>query len=83
MTNTNCLENVRCPQCGYEDGVYITARVELHVIDDGIEDQGGDSDWDRDSPTRCGSCDHEGPLNDFCIDEQKKKAAAEAKGDHP
>jgi hypothetical protein len=74
MTNTNCLEGVRCPKCGYEEGFYISALVELYVLDDGTEDQGGDHLWEGDSPCRCGSCEHEATVDDFYIENQEDDA---------
>jgi hypothetical protein len=71
MSNTNCLEGVRCPQCGYEDGFYISALVELYVVHDGTEDQGGDHEWEGGSPCRCGSCGHQATVRDFCIENQE------------
>jgi hypothetical protein len=49
MTNTNCPEGIRCPECGYEDGFYVEAIVTLLVSDDGTEDRGGDHFWDEES----------------------------------
>jgi hypothetical protein len=55
MTNTNCLEGVRCPKCGHEDDFHIEAMVRLHVIDSGTEDLGGGHFWDDDSDRMCGN----------------------------
>jgi hypothetical protein len=41
MTNKNCLEGIRCPQCGYEDAFRIEAQIRVYVTDDGTEDEGG------------------------------------------
>jgi hypothetical protein len=71
MSNTNCLEGVRCPQCGYEDGFYISTLVELYVADDGPKDQGGDHEWEAGSPCRCGSCGHQATVRDFRIENQE------------
>jgi hypothetical protein len=48
MTNTNCLEGIRCPDCGNEESFRIAAKTIVTVTDDGIEDH-GDMEWDDDS----------------------------------
>ena len=64
MTNSNCLEGVRCPQCGQEKRFLITATITCDVTDDGSEPI-GDHYWDGDSFTRCPECEHEGRLKEF------------------
>jgi len=44
MTNENCLEGIRCPQCGQEDCFKITALITCNVTDDGSEPV-GDHEW--------------------------------------
>ena len=73
MANTNCLEGVRCPQCGQEDRFLINAMVSVMVADEGTEDQGGDYEWSPDSPCCCASCDFAGKLADFTIEETNGK----------
>jgi hypothetical protein len=63
MTNSNCLEGVRCPQCAQENSL-ITATMTCDVTDDGSE-RLGDHYWDGDSFTHCPECEHEGALKDF------------------
>jgi len=65
MPNTNCLEGVRCPRCGYEDAFLINALVTVLVTDDGTEDQGGDYEWDGDAYCACADCKFAGRLRDF------------------
>lgn len=68
MTNTNCLEGVRCPACGQDDRFIITATVDCEVTDDGTSaDDGGHYDWDVDSPCRCPECGCHGKLHEFRI----------------
>jgi hypothetical protein len=78
MTNTNCLEGVRCPKCGHEDDFHIEAIVRLQVIDSGTEDLGGDHFWDDESDCMCGNwdCDQQGPLREFRIENQTGKGGA-------
>jgi hypothetical protein len=72
MTNTNCLEGIRCPRCKQEDVIYIVASHEVRVTDDGTEDEGGDWEWNHGSETRCGdnACAFTGPLRDFEVEHQ-------------
>ena len=64
MTNSNCLENVRCPKCGQEDRFKIVALITCDVTDDGSEPV-GDHEWDDHSATRCSECGFDGELKDF------------------
>ena len=64
MTNTNCLEGIRCPACGREDRFKITALVTCLVTDNGSEPV-GDHDWDDDSSTHCAVCGFDGKLKTF------------------
>ena len=64
MTNGNCLEGIRCPQCGQEHRFHITAAITYVVTDDG-SDPVGDHYWDGDSFTYCPECEHEGTLKEF------------------
>ena len=76
MPNTNCLEGVRCPECAYEDGFYIDARITVFVTDNGTEDQNGDYYWDNESACSCANCKHEATLKDFTIFYQEMRNAA-------
>lgn len=64
MTNTNCLEGIRCPECGQEDQFKITALITCEVTDDGSEPV-GDHDWDDESNTHCPGCGFAGKLRYF------------------
>lgn len=66
MTNTNCLEGIRCPKCGQEDRFLIMGGAQFEVTDDGSEDV-GDHEWDDQSSTRCPGCSHAAPLKDFYV----------------
>jgi hypothetical protein len=74
MTNKNCLEGIRCPQCDQEDAFRIEARIMVYVTDDGTE-EGGHYAWDGESPCHCADCRHAGTIKDFQIEK--------AKGDRP
>jgi hypothetical protein len=66
MSNTNCLEGLRCPQCGNEERLFITGTVRLDVTDEGADvADGSDWHWDDTSLTICPECDKDGPLSEF------------------
>ena len=62
--NTNCLEGIRCPECGslgpFSIGTYSSAIVH----DDGISET-SEHEWDKDSPISCRACDEDGHVADF------------------
>ena len=45
MVNENCLEGIRCPDCGNEAAFYIQSSAVMHVTDDGAECR-SDIEWD-------------------------------------
>jgi hypothetical protein len=64
MTNTNCLENIKCPDCRNEKSFRIAGTTIFTVTDDGTEDY-GDIEWDDDSYAECTACHRHGTLRDF------------------
>jgi hypothetical protein len=66
MTNTNCLEGIKCFACGNEDSFRIAARTIATVCDDGIEDH-SEMEWDDDSYADCTKCCRHGTLKDFTV----------------
>lgn len=64
MTNTNCLEGIRCPACGQEGRLKITALITCVVTDNGSEPV-GDHDWNDDSSAHCPECGFDGKLKSF------------------
>jgi len=70
--NTNCLEGVRCPQCGYQDHFFISGTSLFSVYDDGT-DSHEDVEWDDASYIRCASCRHEGTLRVFRFELRKEE----------
>lgn len=66
MTNTNCLEGIRCPKCGQEDRFFIIGGAQFEVTDDGSKTM-GDHEWDDDSPMSCPECGHAGKVGEFSI----------------
>jgi hypothetical protein len=69
MTNSNCLEGIRCPKCGQEDRFMIAAKIIADVTDGGADvaspKYGNGFEWDEASYCRCPECDFEGKLKDF------------------
>jgi hypothetical protein len=64
MPNTNCLEGIRCPDCGNEEAFYIESTAVMYVTDDGAEAR-GDISWNDDSHAQCATCERGGKLADF------------------
>lgn len=64
MTNTNCLEGIRCPHCGQTGRFKITALITCVVTDNGSEPV-GDHEWDDESSTHCPECGFDGKLKSF------------------
>ena len=55
MTNTNCLEGMKCPQCASFEPFKIEVKTIVKVFDDGTGDH-GDTEWDDDSYCECCNC---------------------------
>lgn len=73
MTNANCLEGVRCPDCGQDRRFFITAAIRADVTDDGADIADGSSfDWDEASMTICPECDRDGPLGELNCNRTEK-----------
>jgi hypothetical protein len=64
VVNSNCLEGLRCPDCGNEHAFYIQSTAVMYVTDDGAECR-SDIEWDDHSHTRCPQCERSGKLSDF------------------
>lgn len=77
--NTNCLEGMRCPECGNEDKLLILAEVWVAMTDEGSDPFDddlklrGDIDYDNDSSCSCPQCGHEDELRKFWITNQPAK----------
>lgn len=67
MANVNCLEGIKCPQCGQEDEFRIEVVKTLKVTDSGTEDLGGEEYWDKDSWCHCPACEREGKVKEFQV----------------
>lgn len=64
MTNTNCLEGLRCPRCGSLGPYGICGETIFFVTDEGVEDH-EDVTWDEASACQCYHCGCRGPLATF------------------
>lgn len=72
MTNTNCLEGMRCPNCGQEDRFKIQGTCMFDVTDNGSE-ACGNHEFNGESYCQCTECDRYGKLAEFRISNQPKK----------
>lgn len=61
--NSNCLEGIRCPQCGHTEHFFITGTSLFEVYDDGTEGH-EDVEWTGDY-IRCFNCNRTGKLEEF------------------
>ena len=64
MVNVNCLEGIRCPDCGNEMAFYIQSTAVMYVTDDGAACR-SDIEWDDASHTQCVECERSGKLANF------------------
>lgn len=67
MSNTNCLEGIKCPSCGQEDSFQVIATTVFTLSDEGTGDH-TDVEYDDDSPMYCTECPFEGNVSDFKAD---------------
>jgi hypothetical protein len=65
--NTNCLEGMKCPECGSLEPFRIEIKTMLLMYDDGSEDDklSGSQEWDDDSYCECCGCLRHGTVQDF------------------
>ena len=66
MVNTNCLKDIRCPECGYEDNFKITATSTFDMFDDG-SDSHGDVEFGESAPCECGECQFAATVKEFSV----------------
>jgi DNA-directed RNA polymerase subunit RPC12/RpoP len=67
------IERVRCPKCGQNEKLYVVGLAWFTVPQDGAEQTGkpdGNVEWEKDAPTRCPSCGHEGTWVEFRYEEE-------------
>jgi hypothetical protein len=73
--NTNCLEGIKCPDCGNDGPFTVSVRGWAVLTDDGLQSV-QDADWEDDSMTYCARCSKEGPWESFKIPKAKARARA-------
>lgn len=64
MANSNCLEGLRCPDCGNDSRFYIAGTALFEVFDDGTGDV-EQIDWEDDSNCLCPNCQKSGKVSEF------------------
>lgn len=62
--NTNCLQGVMCPQCGYTESFSIMLDCAGVVTDDGLAETTHPT-WDNSSRITCEGCEHDGRVGEF------------------
>lgn len=72
MTNTNCLEGLRCPKCKNEVSLLISGVCLFEVYDDGAEPC-GHTEWGERSLCICPRCNHQSTLLYFNISQQDQE----------
>ena len=63
--NTNCLDGMRCPNCGQARSLNIEATVIVKVTDNGTDDTVDGWEWDDTSPCACSNCGHNATVAKF------------------
>lgn len=61
--NSNCLEGLRCPNCGQNNCFVITAirHAQVHLYDDGTDESiYGSVEWEDNAPCSCPECNWAG-----------------------
>lgn len=56
MPNTECLKNMRCPDCGQEDEFIVDVQTRVRLFDEGTDEIAGDVVWNEDSRVECPGC---------------------------
>ena len=59
--------DLKCPECGYTEGIYIRARATVRVAPNGdmTLETSEPVEWSEGSPCECGECAHSGRVRDF------------------
>ena len=78
MPNENCLEGIRCPQCGSEEPFEIDVKALAKVFDSGTDDF-RDVEWSDESYCKCLECGHRSTVSQFKVENQPE--AEEDEGD--
>jgi hypothetical protein len=73
MTNTNCLENIACPQCSRADSFIIEVKTRADVTDEGAVTF-GEMRWDEWSFIECKHCETGGTVAEFTREPPRHEA---------
>lgn len=65
--NTAHLTDWGCSVCGNRTRFAVTVTTQFEMVDQGMDAQCGDHEFDDDSPARCYQCGAEGTTADFDI----------------
>jgi hypothetical protein len=65
MPNVNCLEGMRCPNCGSEGPFRIRAEASFTVTDDGTCEEYDNVEWYDTSSCACLECKFQENVEDF------------------
>lgn len=72
--NTNCLEGIRCPECGQEDEFKIEVTTVMLVTDDGTEvDRYAETEWTDASYILCPECERFGKVAEFTVNDPSEE----------
>ncbi len=69
MSNSNCLEGFRCPECGSYEPFDIEVNATITVYDNGHGDA-EHTEWDENSSCICVECGRAGIVDDFTSDSE-------------
>lgn len=69
--NTNCLEGIRCPNCGSLGPFLVISECLAIVADDGVE-QTSDHDWSYSKVCACQDCWFEDAYSAFKLPHSKR-----------
>lgn len=64
MANTNCLDGMKCPECGSDEPFRIASQCWAMVFDSGVEDT-SDLEWNDNDACQCPLCGYMGKVKDF------------------
>ncbi len=69
MANNNCLDGLRCPNCGSDEPFRIQVTQTVLMYDQGSEDDdmGGHMEWDESSYCECHECNDGATVKDFTL----------------
>jgi hypothetical protein len=64
MANVNCLEGMKCPECGSYEPFVLSVFAYTTMWDKGSEST-TELEWDNDSYCKCVKCGHSNTVRNF------------------